>query len=434
MTGLELMVLKMGVDFVGGLITGNKEADAANDANKAATKIAKETYERDMKIWAIDVLQGKSTYAQQVAEVSALRYQDRVAKTDYDAKNNRTIEAALQNLQLNMEGYNQTYILEEAYRAREVSQALIFDLGTQSLQAQNTIDTLNTRSLKTRNAAIAANIESMQAAAGYLNNVKTKGMEADALVASQDAKGQEIQEMIVIGEALDTIRRDASAVAAIAEGAGVKAKTVARQGGSNSSKRLGIEAMQKMGRTYGELLAIQGDRRRSLSSYNQELVGRTSSELAMIAQQMKGQADQIKYSGLKNAGKQAGFKLEQMGFGQQMQSAGATFQFGTRNSLKNFVDLTIPSFGLAQATGSRKAEALIRNTINTISGASVPYRENIILDPMEPIAGLKPEYSKPTQRSVPGLPGIVGRSAFTAGARAVGGLGVDGNGDIAYVG
>lgn len=425
---LLLAGAKFGFDLIGGIAKGRAEADAADKANKAEEKAAKETHERNMQIWAIDVLQGKSSYAQQIAEVSALRYQDRVAKTDYEANQSRTIEAALQNLRLNMESMNQTYVLEEAYRARQVSQDLTFDLGNQMIDGQIAIDTLNTRSLETRNKAIAANVESMTAAAQYLNNVKTKGMEADAIVASQDAKGQEIQEMIVIGEALDTVKRDAQAIAAIAEDSGVAAKTVARQGGSSSSKRAGIQAMQKMGRTYGELLAVQKDRRRNLSNYNQDLVGTTSSQLAMIAQQMKGQADQIKFNSVKNAGRQAGFRLEQMGFGKQMQAAGAKFQLGTRNSLKNFVDLTIPSFGLAQATGNRNAEAMIRTTMNTIA-AQTPYREAIIFDPFEPIAGLKPEYSKPTKRAVQGMGSIFFDSAINAGANAVNSMSVNSAGD-----
>ena len=93
-----LAALKFGVDLVGGIARGNAEADAADKANKAETKAAKEKHERNMQIWAINVLQGKSTYSQQMAEVSALRYQDLVAKTDYEANQNRTIEAALQNL------------------------------------------------------------------------------------------------------------------------------------------------------------------------------------------------------------------------------------------------------------------------------------------------------------------------------------------------
>lgn len=428
------MALKFGVDFIGGMIGGNAEADARREANAAAVKVAKEDHELKMKLWAIDVLKGKSSYARQTAEVSALRYQDRVAEYDYDETASRNIEASLQNLRLNMDGFNQTYVLEEAYRAREVSQALTFDLGTQSIVAQNDIDTLTTRSLQKRNEAIAANVDTMQQTATYLNNVKIKGMEADALLATQDAKGQEIQEMIVISEALDTIKRDAELVSAIAQDATTSAKTVARQGGSASSKRAGIEAMQAMGRTYGEMLLLQQNKRRSLSNYNQELVGKTASELNMIAQQMKGQADQIQFAGAKNAGKQKGFQLAQMGIGKQMQASSAKFQLGTRNTLKNFVDLTIPSFGLAQATGTRKAEALIRSTINDVKANSVPYRKAIYIDPLEPIAGLKPVYSKPTQRSISGPGQIAFESAFNAGAKAVGGLGVDSAGDIAYMG
>lgn len=391
------------LQFAGSMAASRSRANAASDSNALAKKQAKIQFKREMEIWEINTLQGKSDYAAKVAEVAALRYVDRIKKADYELNQSTNLESALQNLRLNMDSLNQTYVVEEAYRARQVSQDLIFDLGTQSLSAQNDIDTLTNQSLQVRNDAITANIQSMQAAAQYLNNVKVKGMEADAIVATQDAKGQEVQEAILIGESLDTIRRDAKMLSAIVADSGLMAKSIARQGGSKSGKRLGIQGMQAMGRTYGELQMLQKDRRRNLSNYNQDLVGRTSSQLALISQQMKGEADKIKFSSVNNAAKQKGYELAQMGFGKQMQYSQGKFVLGTRNSLKNFVDLTIPSFGLAQATGDRNAEALIRSTMATLKVGSTPYREAIIFDPYEPIAGLKPEYSEPTMMTVPGM-------------------------------
>lgn len=571
-----LAIGSVGASIFGGISKGNAERDAANKANKAAEKQAKEQHELNLKLWEIDVLQGKSSYAAQVAEVSALRYQNLVRKTDYEANQGRVIEAALQNLRLNAEQLNQTYVLEEAYRARQVSQDLLNDLGVQSINAQESIDSLasqsatvrnnasaanvesmqasavarnnaqadilalttqadqnttnaqsevlslktqfaqNTnnaqaeilavldQSAQTRNKAVASNVESMQAAAAYLSSIQTKGLQADQLLAAKEQEGQEIQELIVISESMDTIKRDASYLAAIAEDAGLSAKTTARQGGSSSAKRQGLQAMQALGRTYGELLLTQKKQRNKLSNFNSQLVGKTASDLAIIAQQMQGEADKIQHTSSNNAIKQKGYELMQLGFASntalkqkgyelmqsslgsstgikqkgyeltasnlasslavkqggygvqqsgisttnaakqkgyniqqsalasQMQAGQGKFLLGTRNSLKNFTELTIPSFALAKASGNRQAEALIRSTMNTIDGAGTPYRNDIIFDPLEPIAGLKPVYSKPTERAVPGTGAIWGNALMDGAKTFMAGAGTDNSGNFTW--
>ena len=430
--GTALAIADIGLTILGGVMGGNAEADAARAANKAAIKQAKEQHELDMKLWEIGVLQGKSTYAAQVAETSALRYQNLVRKTDYEANQGRVIQASLENLRLNAEGLNQTYVLEEAYRARQVSQQLTDDLSGQSINAQETIDSLTTQSARTRTDAISANIQSMQAAAQYLGSIQTKGLQADQILGAKETQGQEIQEMILISESMDTIKRDAAYLAAIAEDAGMSAKTTVRQGSSNSAKRQGLQAMQALGRTYGELMLTQKDKRRNLSNYNGQLVGQTASELAILATQMGNEADKIKYTSSNNAIRQKGFELMQLGFSNQMQAGQAKFQTGTRNSLKNFTELTIPSFALAKASGDRQAEALIRSTINEIDSAGMPFREDIIFDPFEPIAGLMPEYSKPTQRAVPGTGQIWGNALMDGAKTAIGATSTDGDGNLKF--
>ena len=430
--GVALAVAQVGLSIFGGVQKGNAERSAANKANEAAIKQAKETHELDMKLWEIDALQGKSTYAAKVAETSALRYQNLVKKTDYEANQERVIEAALQNLRLNAEGLNQTYVIEEAYRARQESQALTNDLGGQSITAQENIDTLVSQSAETRRKAIAGNMQTLQTTAQYLSSIQTRGLEADKLLASKETQGQEIQEMIVLSESLDTIRRDASYLAAIAEDAGLSAKTTARQGGSKSSQRQGIQAMQALGRTYGEMMLTQKDKRRNLSNYNSQLVGETASNLAILASQMGDEAQKIKYTSSNNAIAQKGYELMQLGFGNQMQTSQSKFQLGTRNSLKNFTELTIPSFALAKASGDRQAEALIRSTMNNIDAAGTPFREDIIFDPLEPIAGLKPEYSKPTQRAVPGTGQIWGNALMEGAKTAIGATSTDASGNLKF--
>ena len=53
--------------------------------------------------------------------------------------------------------------------------------------------------------------------------------------------------------------------------------------------------------------------------------------------------------------------------------------------------------------------------MNTIDGASTPYQEAIIFDPLEPIAGLKPEKGIATKVAKPGWGSILANS-FVQGA------------------
>jgi hypothetical protein len=272
----------------------------------------------------------------------------------------------------------------------------------------------------------------MQTTAGYLNSINARANQADRLMAETNAEGQSIQEQILIGESMDTLRRDAEYITAIASGAEARARATGRQGGSNNSKRIAVQAMQQFGRTYGEMQQVQQDRRRNLSSFNQKMNGAVSAEFAQIATQMSGEADRIKYTSNENAINNQALMLQQLGIGRQMSSRQAVFNLNTNDSLNKFSSLTIPSFELAAATGKREQRALLQNTLNTIEGASTPYREAIIFDPLEPIAGLKPKYSAPTKQAVPGTGAIMG-NAFMAGVKgAMSQSYTDSSGNLAF--
>ena len=91
-----LAALAFAKDFIGGAISGNAERDAANDANDAAKKQAKDIYQQDLKVWEINNLKAMYNYSLDVATVAAPRYQERVREQDYHAKNAGNIEPAVQ--------------------------------------------------------------------------------------------------------------------------------------------------------------------------------------------------------------------------------------------------------------------------------------------------------------------------------------------------
>ena len=409
-------VAMAGVNILGSLMGSNAEANAARDANKAAEKAAKEAHEVDMKVWEIDYLKGMSDFEWQMAATAAQRYQDRVAKSDYEKQQAGIVEAALQNLELNSQAITQTYVTEEALRAKQVSNELSYSLGLDSLGAIDDFNSLTQRSKDLSNKSAISNVQTMENVSAYMNSIMTRAATADRLLAETDEKGQAIQEQIVTTENLQTMQRDAASIAALVSGAQARNTAVARQGGSNSAGRLGLEAMQKFGRSYGELKMQQSMQRTQLSNFNAEVSGARAAQLAAVATEIKGESERIKYTGSKNALQQKGYLLGQMAIQDSMQTSAAMFRTKTNKRLADFNDLTIPSFGLARATGQREATALLQNTVNTIKGASTPYREAIIFDPLEPIAGLKPKYSAPTKRAVPGTGTIIGR-AFMEGAK-----------------
>lgn len=411
---------------------GNAEASAARDANDAREKIAKERYERELKVWELDYLGAMSNYSWDVASVAAQRYQERVREYDYNQKNSRIVEAAIQNLQINGEVLKQTYVLEEELRAKQVSQELTRSLGSEMISANSDFAQLRENSLQTANKAATANNDTRDRVSQYMASIDSRAKAADQLLAKTDSEGQAIQEQILISESLDTMKRDAEYITAIVTDAETRAAVTSKQGGSSSSKRVAMQAMQQFGRDYGMMQARQKDMRRNLSNFNAQTNGETSAQFAQIASQINGEAERIKYTSSSNALQQKGFMLDQMGIGNQMNSRQSVFNLKTQNTLANFNNLTIPSFGLAQAQGEREAKALFQNTLNTIKGASTPYRGAIIFDPLVPIAGLKPEYSKPTMQAVPGTGAIIGDAFMKGASAALGQTYTDGAGNTQF--
>ena len=128
-------IIAAGVGIATTVIQGNQQrsaADAANDTNK---KKANAQYERDIKEWDISYLQQVSDYSWEVAATEALRYQERVKQIDYENQQERVIDAAMLNLELNKEALYDTYTTSEELRT---AGNLVFD---RSQQAKLTLGT-----------------------------------------------------------------------------------------------------------------------------------------------------------------------------------------------------------------------------------------------------------------------------------------------------
>ena len=131
--------------------------------------------------------------------------------------------------------------------------------------------------------AAQSNRQAMTAVAQYMQGIKAQKIQSDALLAQTENKGADIQEQILLGEQLDTLERDAQYVAAITESAVRKNQAAVRQGGSNSSNKVSLDAMQAFGRTYGEMRVQQNARRQAMASYNASVQGEVAQQFAAIA-------------------------------------------------------------------------------------------------------------------------------------------------------
>ena len=393
-------VAMAGLGLIQGVVQGNQARSAADAQNRSQKKIAKAQYERDTKVWELQYLEGQSDYAWQLANTEAQRYQDRVAESDYYAQQGRVIDAAMLNLKLNTEALRDQYVEGERLRALQVQFELQDSLAGEQL-------TLDTAMNAAQTAAADTLLSTQNDVANYLNSIKQRGLEADALLSRKTNEGQSIQEQIVLNEQLDTLQRDAQYITALAEGADRKASSVARGGGSNSSRRVAMDSMKAFGRSYGLLKTEQARRRSQLTNYNASLTGETSSELAQIANSIAGEARSIKYSTASNAVK-LGSIFSTAATAQQ------TFDLNTNSLMRNFNQLTKPGFDLARRQGQREYDALFSSTFNTVAAASTPYRKAIIFDPLKPIAGLKPEMALTTPVAKPGWGSILAGSAIEA--------------------
>ena len=309
------------------------------------------------------------------------------------------------NLELNTQALRDQYIVSEQLRAVQVNNELRDNLADQQLTLDKAVDSA-------RYDAAESMMSTMNDVAGYLNSIKERGQQADRLLASKQNEGKQIQEQIVIAEQLDTLKRDAEYITALAEGADKRARSVVRGGGSNSSRRVAMDSMKAFGRSYGLLVNEQRNRRRQLNNYNASVSGETAAQMAEVATAIEGEINQMKYSRSSN-------KLRISEARQGAFQAQAAYNLNTGSLLRNFNQLTKPGFALAQRQGEREYTALVSDTINTVKGAQTPYREAIIFDPLEPIAGLKPEKAQITKVAKPSWGSVLTGAGVSAAQGAM---------------
>lgn len=346
------------------VIGGNSAKDAASEANELAEKQAEQRFERAEKEWEIDYYTRSANWMLDVAKQEAEKFVERQAKSDYEWRQGKLIDSALKNLDVNEQAILDKFGREEDLRGRQERMNLAY---TMSGLAADTGDALRQ----------------------YMTRIQDNTLQSKQLVQQGDTQSQALQQEIVLGYQTETLERDMQTVAAAVGAAQTRAATVSRQGGSSSSQRAALNNIQALGRTYGQMQVRNNTRKAKLQTLNSQLKGERATELGRFALQME---DSIK-----------GMQFRKDKYGRDAQY-----------NLDVFKDLTMPSFEMASRQGQREMYSLYIQTEGKINEASMPFREAIWFDPIEPIKGLKPEFYAPTKVYEPsGLD--IGLNALGAG-------------------
>ena len=340
-------VVAGGLGLVTGVVQGNQQRQAAQDANELAEKQAEQRFERAEAEWAIDYEQKITRYLFDVAQLEAQKYSERQAKADYEARQSQLIDSALTNMKVNREALIDRFGTEEQLRATQVGLELDYN-----------------------NATLAAT--AMDQISQYMTRVQQRTLQAQQIVQASNADTQDLAAQATLGFMQDALERDINAVARVVGAASSRASASQRQGGGSSAKRLALNDLQALGRTYGQIAMNNQARQSQIGLLNSRISGERATEIARYALESQGDINRM------NTAKE--------GYGRQAQY-----------NMDVFRELTIPSFELARRQGDRELQSLAIETQGRINQASQPFRESIFFDPLEPIAGLRPEYYAPTK-------------------------------------
>ena len=525
----------IGVGLVSDYFKGQARRSAAQAANKATAQANKAQYKRDVELDDIDWLGKNSQYAWSLTSQAIAKHQDAVNKADYEYAQDRTINAYVKGLELDLQALDDKYVVGEDLRYLQESMDLDYldqqnvlklgnrfiDLGIESGRAEleknqgvanerakfdtnrlnlrderktavsnarsdrnlrvdlavdqfeklsasstaslltslsqaddkyaNAVYRRNTEFNTTRenareakeqvanaakntfatgkeNAADARiqkkadlalkqfqqkalnklefesnkatlNVEAMKAykaneraVSEYMTSIDIRAKQSDVMVAKRENEYAKMQEDIVLAEQLDTLKRDAQQVAAILNSADAKASATARQGGSNSSARLALDALQQFGRSYGEMQVQQKQRRLRLTAMNEDTTGKMAQEMAAIALQIEGERNKIKFTKQNQAiqKKEFGLKYQDLKTtkGYKDEASSRAYQLGV-NSADSQYKGTIRSL----ATDRDNAIARATATKNATIASAQTKKDNAISQ-----AGLTRDQSKETAR------------------------------------
>ena len=355
-----LTTLSAGAGLLGGLFGGLGQQAAVKERNKINRIRAKTQKAISEAQYEISNKQALMQWSWDLARTEQLRSVEAQTAVDVAERGALLIDSAIQNYEINQGALADRFETEEQLRATQIG--MEFDYGQKKL-----------------------NDDIARQTAQYMRSVQQRGLQSQIAVNQSERQVQQLQQSLLVDQQRDYLNYNVSKAAAVLQDSGAKARYSARQGSGATSKRLAMEAGQRLGRLAAELNIKSQDRSSRMAILNKSLTGELANQLGVFALQMQDDAEAMQYS------------LDRYG-------ANSTLQ---RQQLK---DLTIPTFDLAQRQYGRELKSLELQTTNAIKSARQPYRQKEYMDPMKPIAGLKPVTLMPIAEKAPSTMSIIGNS------------------------
>ena len=355
------------------------------------------------------------------------------------------VDQAMDNLTLNVSGLLDKYKLEEQLRANQAENALgiLSDrnelkrkiavdknkLERSTIGSQQQLDKWRTTGadyryeMQRKNLATQAALNAKKTGAAvkqYMSQVKDKRMQSDAVVRGVENNMANLLAEQVNDMSIKQLERNIRVVASMMDQGAAKAAAGQRGGGSSTSRRLAMNEAQKLGRQYGEIQTLRQRQGSQLSQMNADMAGPQATKLARLAESMQNDVTQSRSLIKQTKSTNKMLKRQQESIFSQRKEGIRAFsqnsrlrQFQLRKSnddlkaaaknnmieyrkAKQDFKITKQGFRIASRQGQRELTGLYLQTDAMLDQASMPYRDAIIFDPLEPIEGLPPEKRIPS--------------------------------------
>ena len=355
-----LTAISAGAGLASGLLGGFGQQAAAAERNEINRIKAKTESAFAKAQYNINNKRAQQQWAWDMARTEQLRSVEAQTAVDVAQRGALIVESAIENLAINQGALADRYGTEEQLRAKQVG--MEFDYGQKKLSDDIARQT-----------------------AQYMRSIQQRGLQSAVAVSQGERQAQELQQSLLLDQQKDYLQYNVQKAAALLQDSGAKARYSARQGSGVTSKRLAMEAGQRLGKLAAELEIKSNDRRAKTAMFNKYMSGELAGTLGTYALQAQDDADAMQYS------------LDRYGANSKLQ----------RQQLQ---DLTIPTFDLAERQYGRELKSLELQTTNAIKAAQQPYRQKEYIDPIKPIKGLKPMTMMPIAEKGPSTMSILGNS------------------------
>ena len=361
-------------------------ASSRNQARKAENKAKKKSFDRQRRAAMASVTASDQVnqlnYLWKVAETEGIKFQEKQAKSDFEWRQGRLTDAALTNLTINEEAIFDEFFTAENIRKQGDELSVNYDLDVLGLEAKDRLR-------------------------GYMTAIKDNALQAQQASMAANRQMETLVKNQVLDGQLDTLQRDIQFAASLAERGNAKASGLGRGVSAATAQSLQMNAAKTLGRSYGELLIRQRERKNSIATMNATMQGETAKGLARFAVASSRAMDDAK-------------------------SSNERFGIDAKNRLDSFEKLTMPGYKLAARQGQRELDSLFLRTQGQLDEASIPYRENIIFDPQKPLPGMMANIEAPTYASAESAGSVIGGAVIAGVNGALKGTFKKGDGGIGW--